>query len=117
MNCYRSERESDVEPTGSPPRPLFPPGRSRLQATGSSTSLTLRDRYPPERPERTTTCLPSELRTRGPSTVREVHEALAKKEEAEARFAGDLMYRVFEGSVRNLVFSALTAQRVRVRSR
>jgi len=83
----------------------------------------------------------------GPSTVREVHEALAKdtgytstlkqmqlmlekgllkrserykshvyepaitKEEAHARFAGDLMHRVFEGSARNLVLGALTAQR------
>ncbi len=83
----------------------------------------------------------------GPSTVREVHEALAKdtgytstlkqmqlmhekgllrrseryrshvyepaitREEAEARFAGDLMHRVFEGSVRNLVLGALTARR------
>ena len=83
----------------------------------------------------------------GPSTVREVHESLAKdtgytstlkqmqlmhekgllrrserfrshvyepaltREEAEARFAGDLMHRVFEGSVRNLVLGALTAQR------
>ena len=83
----------------------------------------------------------------GPSTVREVHEALAKdtgytstlkqmqvmhekgllrrseryrshlyeaavtKEDAQARFAGDLMHRVFEGSARNLVLGALTAQR------
>jgi predicted transcriptional regulator len=83
----------------------------------------------------------------GPSTVREVHEALAKdtgytstlkqmqvmhekgllarseryrshlyeaalsKEEAHALFAGDLMNRVFEGSARNLVLGALTAQR------
>jgi len=83
----------------------------------------------------------------GPSTVREVHEALGKgtgytstlkqmqlmfekglllrseryrshlyeaalsKEEAHARFAGDLMNRVFEGSARNLVLGALTAQR------
>ena len=83
----------------------------------------------------------------GPSTVREVHNALAKdtgytstlkqmqlmhekgllqrseryrshlyepaitKEEAQARFAGDLMNRVFEGSARNLVLGALTAQR------
>jgi BlaI family penicillinase repressor len=83
----------------------------------------------------------------GPSTVREVHETLAKdtgytstlkqmqvmheksllrrseryrshvyepnvtKEEAQARFAGDLMHRVFDGSVRNLVLGALTAQR------
>ena len=83
----------------------------------------------------------------GPSTVREVHEALAKdtgytstlkqmqvmhekgllrrseryrshlyeaavtREEAQARFAGDLMHRLFEGSARNLVLGALTAQR------
>jgi BlaI family transcriptional regulator, penicillinase repressor len=83
----------------------------------------------------------------GPSTVREVHEALGKgtgytstlkqmqlmfekglllrseryrshlyeaalsKEEAHARFAGDLMNRVFEGSSRSLVLGALTAQR------
>ena len=83
----------------------------------------------------------------GPSTVREVHEALAKdtgytstlkqmqvmhekgllrrsersrshvyeaavtREEAQARFAGELMHRVFEGSARNLVLGALTAQR------
>ena len=83
----------------------------------------------------------------GPSTVREVHEALAKdtgspstlkqmqvmhdkgmlrrseryrshvyeaaltREEAQARFAGDLMNRVFEGSARDLVLGALTAQR------
>src|SRR5580704_11361124 len=83
----------------------------------------------------------------GPSTVREVHKALAKntgytstlkqmqlmhekgllrrseryrshlyesaitKEEAQARFAGDLMHRVFEGSVRNLVLGALTSER------
>ncbi len=83
----------------------------------------------------------------GPSTVREVHNALAKetgytstlkqmqlmhekgllkrseryrshvyesaitKEEAQARFAGDLMHRVFEGSAMNLVLGALTAQR------
>ncbi len=83
----------------------------------------------------------------GPSTVREVHEALAKdtgytstlkqmqimldkgllqrserykshvyepaltREEAQARFAGDLMHRVFDGSVQNLVLGALTAQR------
>ena len=86
----------------------------------------------------------------GPSTVREVHNALAKdtgytstlkqmqlmhekgllkrseryrshlyepaitKEEAQARFAGDLMHRVFEGSARNLVLGALTAQRASV---
>jgi predicted transcriptional regulator len=83
----------------------------------------------------------------GPSTVREVHEALAKdtgytstlkqmqvmhekgllrrserykshvyepaitREEAQALFAGDLMHRVFDGSVQNLVLGALTARR------
>lgn len=83
----------------------------------------------------------------GPSTVREVHQALAKgtgytstlkqmqvmhekslllrseryrshlyeaaitREEAQARFAGDLMHRIFEGSARDLVLGALTAQR------
>jgi BlaI family penicillinase repressor len=88
-----------------------------------------------------------------PSTVREVHKALAKgagytstlkqmqvmrekgllhrseryrshvyesavtKEETQARFAGDLMQRVFEGSARNLVLGALTAQRIGQRSR
>jgi BlaI family penicillinase repressor len=87
----------------------------------------------------------------GPSTVREVHQALAKstgytstlkqmqvmhekgllrrseryrshvyesavtKEETQARFAGDLMQRVFEGSARNLVLGALTAQRASVK--
>jgi BlaI family transcriptional regulator, penicillinase repressor len=83
----------------------------------------------------------------GPSTVREVHTALAKntgytstlkqmqlmyekgllkrserfrthvyeaaitKEDTQARFAGDLMHRVFEGSALNLALGALTAQR------
>ena len=83
----------------------------------------------------------------GPSTVREVHETLAKdtgytstlkqlqvmyekglvkrserfrthlyepavtREEAEALFAGELMNRVFQGSVRNLVLGALNARR------
>ena len=83
----------------------------------------------------------------GPSTVRDVHQALAKstgytstlkqmqvmfekglllrnddarshlyeaaisKEEAQARFAGELMNRVFEGSAQSLVLGALTAQR------
>lgn len=83
----------------------------------------------------------------GPSTVREVHETLAKdtgytstlkqlqmmhekglvrrserfrthlyeaavtREEAEALFAGELMNRVFQGSVRNLVLGALNAKR------
>jgi predicted transcriptional regulator len=89
----------------------------------------------------------------GPSTVREVHEALARdtgytntlkqmqvmhekgllerserfrshvyapaitREEAQARFAGELMNRVFEGSVRNLVLGALTAQRASAEDR
>ena len=83
----------------------------------------------------------------GPSTVREVHQTLAKetgytstlkqmqvmhekgllrrseryrshvyeaavsKEESQARMAGDLMNRAFEGSAKNLVLGALTAQR------
>ncbi len=83
----------------------------------------------------------------GPSTVREVHEALAKetgytstlkqmqvmndkgpvrrseryrshvyeaaatKEEIQARIAGDLLQRAFEGSAKNMVLGALTAQR------
>ena len=83
----------------------------------------------------------------GPSTVREVHDALGKdttytstlkqmqvmfekglvlrseryrshlyepalsKDEAHARFAGDLMNRVFEGSSRSLVLGALAAER------
>jgi predicted transcriptional regulator len=82
----------------------------------------------------------------GPSTVRKVHEILAKdtgytstlkqlqmmhekglvrrserfrthlyeagvtREEAEALFAGELMNRVFQGSVRNLVLGALNAK-------
>jgi BlaI family transcriptional regulator, penicillinase repressor len=84
---------------------------------------------------------------KGPSTVREVHEALAKdtgytstlkqmqlmlekgmlrrseryrshlyeaahtREQTGARFAGDLMHRIFGGSVRGLVLGALTSQR------
>ena len=83
----------------------------------------------------------------GPSTVREVHQTLAKetgytstlkqmqvmhekgllrrseryrshvyeaavsKEESQAQMAGDLMNRAFEGSAKNLVLGALTAQR------
>jgi BlaI family transcriptional regulator, penicillinase repressor len=41
-----------------------------------------------------------------------VYEAAITKEEAQARFAGDLMHRVFEGSARSLVLGALTADRV-----
>jgi BlaI family penicillinase repressor len=40
-----------------------------------------------------------------------VYEAAVTREEAQARFAGELMHRVFEGSARNLVLGALTAQR------
>ena len=40
-----------------------------------------------------------------------VYEAAITREEAQARFAGDLMHRVFDGSVKNLVLGALTAQR------
>jgi predicted transcriptional regulator len=40
-----------------------------------------------------------------------VYEAALTREEVQARFAGDLMNRVFEGSARNLVLGALTAQR------
>jgi BlaI family penicillinase repressor len=40
-----------------------------------------------------------------------VYEAALTREEAQARFAGDLMNRVFEGSARDLVLGALTAQR------
>jgi BlaI family transcriptional regulator, penicillinase repressor len=85
----------------------------------------------------------------GPSTVREVHDALGKntgytstlkqlqlmlekglvrrmerykshvyeaaltREEAQAQFAGDLIHRVFEGSLRNLVMGALSSQRAK----
>jgi BlaI family transcriptional regulator, penicillinase repressor len=83
----------------------------------------------------------------GPSTVREVHDALAKntgytstlkqmqlmhekgllrrseryrshvyepalsREQAQARYAGDLVHRIFGGSVKSLVLGALTARR------
>lgn len=83
----------------------------------------------------------------GPSTVREVHQTLAKdtgytstlkqmqvmhgkgllrrseryrshvyeaavsKEETRAQIAGDVLHRAFEGSAKNLVLGALTAQR------
>jgi predicted transcriptional regulator len=40
-----------------------------------------------------------------------VYEPAITREEAQARFAGDLMHRVFEGSARNLVLGALTADR------
>ena len=40
-----------------------------------------------------------------------VYRAAMTKEEARARFAGDLMNRIFEGSARSLVLGALTANR------
>jgi BlaI family penicillinase repressor len=40
-----------------------------------------------------------------------VYEAAITRVEAQARFANDLMRRVFEGSARDLVLGALTAQR------
>lgn len=40
-----------------------------------------------------------------------IYEAALTKEAAQARFAGELMNRVFEGSARSLVLAALNAQR------
>jgi predicted transcriptional regulator len=40
-----------------------------------------------------------------------VYTPAISKEEAQARFAGELMHRVFEGSAQSLVMGALTAQR------
>jgi BlaI family transcriptional regulator, penicillinase repressor len=40
-----------------------------------------------------------------------VYEAAVSREEIQARIAGDLLHRVFEGSARDLVLGALTAQR------
>jgi BlaI family penicillinase repressor len=40
-----------------------------------------------------------------------VYQAALSKEEAQARFAGELMNRIFEGSAQSLVLGALTAQR------
>ena len=40
-----------------------------------------------------------------------LYEPALSKEEAQARFAGDLMNRVFDGSARSLVLGALTAER------
>jgi predicted transcriptional regulator len=40
-----------------------------------------------------------------------VYAPAITKEEAQARFAGELMHRVFEGSAQSLVMGALTAQR------
>ena len=40
-----------------------------------------------------------------------VYEAAVSKEEAQARIAGELLHRAFEGSARDLILGALTAQR------
>ena len=40
-----------------------------------------------------------------------IYEPAISKDQAQARFAGELMHRVFEGSARSLVLGALTAQR------
>lgn len=42
-----------------------------------------------------------------------VYEAALTREEAQAQFAGDLIHRVFEGSLRNLVMGALSSQRAK----
>ena len=40
-----------------------------------------------------------------------IYEAAVSKEEAQALLAGDLLHRAFEGSAKDLVLGALTAQR------
>lgn len=40
-----------------------------------------------------------------------VYEAVASRESVHARIAGDVLHRVFEGSARDLILGALTAQR------
>ena len=40
-----------------------------------------------------------------------VYEAAASREEIQARIAGDVLHRAFEGSAKDLVLGALTAQR------
>ena len=40
-----------------------------------------------------------------------VYEVAASREEIQARIAGDMLQRAFEGSAKNLVLGALTAQR------
>ena len=51
------------------------------------------------------------LLRRGEQFRSHVYEAAITRQETQARFAGDLMNRVFEGSARSLVLGALTAQR------
>jgi BlaI family transcriptional regulator, penicillinase repressor len=40
-----------------------------------------------------------------------VYEAAASREEIQTRIAGDVLHRAFEGSAKDLVLGALTAQR------
>ncbi|MGA9625190.1 MAG: BlaI/MecI/CopY family transcriptional regulator [Bryobacteraceae bacterium] len=40
-----------------------------------------------------------------------VYEAARSREEIQARIAGDVLHRAFEGSAKDLVLGALTAQR------
>ena len=40
-----------------------------------------------------------------------IYEAAVSKEEIQAGVASEILHRVFEGSARNLVLGALTAQR------
>ena len=42
-----------------------------------------------------------------------VYEATLTRDEAQAQFADELIHRVFEGSLRNLVMGALTSQRAK----
>lgn len=51
------------------------------------------------------------LLNREESARSHVYAPALSKEEAQARFAGELMHRVFEGSAQSLVMGALTAQR------
>jgi BlaI family transcriptional regulator, penicillinase repressor len=44
-----------------------------------------------------------------------VYEAAASREEIQARIAGDVLHRAFEGSAKDLVLGALTAQRASVK--
>jgi predicted transcriptional regulator len=48
---------------------------------------------------------------RDESSRSHLYKAAISKDEAHARFAGELMNRVFEGSARSLVLGALNAQR------
>jgi BlaI family penicillinase repressor len=58
------------------------------------------------------------LWTIGPSTVREVHDALSSKRTGyttvlkQMQLANNLLHRAFNGSAKNLVLGALSSQRV-----